>query len=276
MEVMEHSGLPDGVAHRIGLGAGHLWRVLYAGQRVRRRPRPFGPGSTSALVIQQEGVTEFVQGERHCRLLEGELCLLDGTVPLELETLGVSAVLIIEFPHVMGHAAEATLFQKSGLPLQSALAEAQLLKTVVDFALAPANGMTHAAGAATLELLLKLIAALPPREAAQRAGTPWRITRALQDIELLYGDSHLSPATIAERQRISRRRLDLLFVQHTRMTVAAHIQEHRLLRAAAELDSGTSRSITEIGYRMGFKDPAHFSRAFRQRFGAPPSRWRKE
>jgi AraC-like DNA-binding protein len=33
-------------------------------------------------------------------------------------------------------------------------------------------------------------------------------------------------------------------------------------------------SITEIAFERGFSHPAHFSRAFRARFGMAPSDWR--
>jgi AraC-like DNA-binding protein len=42
-------------------------------------------------------------------------------------------------------------------------------------------------------------------------------------------------------------------------------------RAAIECSQATGQSITQIAYDWGFKDPAHFSRAFRARYGETPS-----
>jgi len=33
--------------------------------------------------------------------------------------------------------------------------------------------------------------------------------------------------------------------------------------------------VSEIAYRRGFNDPAHFSRAFKSRFDIPPSKLRQ-
>ncbi|MCP3986017.1 MAG: helix-turn-helix transcriptional regulator [bacterium] len=44
--------------------------------------------------------------------------------------------------------------------------------------------------------------------------------------------------------------------------------------AAAELLTGSTRSVTEIGYICGFSDSAHFSRRFKARKGTPPQAWR--
>jgi acetamidase/formamidase len=57
-----------------------------------------------------------------------------------------------------------------------------------------------------------------------------------------------------------------------------HLRERRLARAHADLESPleAQRSISEIAYRYGFSDSAHFSRVFRQRFGLAPRDFRRE
>ncbi len=44
---------------------------------------------------------------------------------------------------------------------------------------------------------------------------------------------------------------------------------------AARLLEQSELSVTEIGFACGFADTAHFSRRFKERYGAPPSVWRK-
>ena len=48
------------------------------------------------------------------------------------------------------------------------------------------------------------------------------------------------------------------------------IRSYRLHRAKDLLQT-TSLSVSEIGYEVGFKDPAHFSKSFQEEFGMPPS-----
>jgi AraC-like DNA-binding protein len=98
--------------------------------------------------------------------------------------------------------------------------------------------------------------------------------RILRHMDRCLQDADLSPESIAKAHSISRRYLHLIFAQHGQ-TVSGWIRERRLLRCREELDrAGRKLSVTEIAYRWGYSDSAHFSRSFRQRFGIPPGRWR--
>jgi AraC family 4-hydroxyphenylacetate 3-monooxygenase operon regulatory protein len=48
----------------------------------------------------------------------------------------------------------------------------------------------------------------------------------------------------------------------------------RLIQEARRLLSFSSVSITEIGYELGFKDPAYFARFFRKNAGVTASKYR--
>ena len=58
-------------------------------------------------------------------------------------------------------------------------------------------------------------------------------------------------------------------------TVAATVQRVRLLRASAELRSG-SRSLDQVARRAGYESTAAFSRAFSAAFGMSPGRYRQD
>lgn len=58
-------------------------------------------------------------------------------------------------------------------------------------------------------------------------------------------------------------------------SVKAVIDERRLLEAKRLL-LFTIRSVEDIAYETGFRDPAYFSRFFRKRTGTPPGEWRAE
>jgi AraC-like DNA-binding protein len=55
----------------------------------------------------------------------------------------------------------------------------------------------------------------------------------------------------------------------------ANYLTHVRLDAAAALLSETSESVTRIAQKVGYTSEAAFSRAFRLRYGEPPSRWRR-
>jgi AraC-like DNA-binding protein len=100
---------------------------------------------------------------------------------------------------------------------------------------------------------------------------------ALADIEARIRDASLCARQIAVWQSISRRRLDALFVRDVGMTITKSIVHRRLDRARLDLRSpaNAKQTITQIAFALGFKDAAHFSRAFKQKFAVTPTRWRQ-
>jgi AraC-like DNA-binding protein len=93
-------------------------------------------------------------------------------------------------------------------------------------------------------------------------------------IEARLKDANLSPKKIAEDNGISVRYLYTLFSEQGE-TVSGWVRRRRLLRCRAELDGAdTEASITEIAYRWGFNDSAHFSRLFKASFGMSPTQYR--
>ncbi|HLZ82245.1 MAG TPA: helix-turn-helix domain-containing protein [Caulobacteraceae bacterium] len=87
-------------------------------------------------------------------------------------------------------------------------------------------------------------------------------------------DANLSPKKIAEDNGISVRYLYTLFGEQG-LTVSGWVRRRRLLRCRAELDGAdTGASITEIAYRWGLNDSAHFSRLFKASFGMSPTQYR--
>lgn len=98
------------------------------------------------------------------------------------------------------------------------------------------------------------------------------IQRLLQFIEDHLGDPELSCEAVAERHRISERYLRMLF-RELGTCPSDWLWRRRLERARQDLlDPRQGHlSVTTIGFRWGFKDAAHFSRAFKAEFGCTPS-----
>jgi len=59
------------------------------------------------------------------------------------------------------------------------------------------------------------------------------------------------------------------------ITPKALIEQRRLVEAKRLL-LFTVRSVEDIGYEVGFRDPAYFSRVFRSGTGQPPGLWRQQ
>jgi len=126
-----------------------------------------------------------------------------------------------------------------------------------------------------VDLLLTMAHRLSaPTSDASHSATLHRIC---QTIERRLDDADLSPARVAQTEGISERYLQKLF-EGAGDNFTHYVRERRLQRAWADLSNPTEahRSISEIAYRCGFVDSAHFSRTFRQRFGMSPREFRHQ
>ena len=63
------------------------------------------------------------------------------------------------------------------------------------------------------------------------------------------------------------------FMRHTGMLPKEYIEESKL-RHSAELLLSSSLTVREIALRFGYRDPFHFSRRFKHRFGVSPESYR--
>jgi acetamidase/formamidase/AraC-like DNA-binding protein len=130
-----------------------------------------------------------------------------------------------------------------------------------------------------VDLLLTLahqLAASAP-DAGSSATQAALLHRICQTIERRLDDPDLAPARVAQAEGISERYLQKLF-ETVGDNFTHYVRERRLQRAWADLSNPAEahRSISEIAYAYGFGDSAHFSRAFRHRFGLPPREFRQQ
>lgn len=95
-------------------------------------------------------------------------------------------------------------------------------------------------------------------------------------VESRLHDPDLTPQAIAAAHGISTRALYLLF-DGEEGAVSGWILDRRLERIHAELldAANGSQRIAEIALRNGFRNAAHFSRRFRQKYGVSPRQVRK-
>lgn len=142
--------------------------------------------------------------------------------------------------------------------------------------LSPAEWATINQGLA--ELLLTLV-----REPLGGSGEGTTTTktallhRIYQTIEHRLGDPDLSPARVAQAEGISERYLQKLF-ECTGDNFSRYVRERRLQCTRSKLSDPLNIHVlvSEIAFSCGFNDAAHFSRAFRERFGVSPRQFRRQ
>lgn len=101
------------------------------------------------------------------------------------------------------------------------------------------------------------------------------VQRAKAYVAANLGDTNLDPAQVAAAVGVSLRQLQALF-RGEGLNVAAWIWQRRLETAAQRLADPACLplQVGEVAYRCGFADQAHFSRRFRDRYGASPRAYR--
>jgi len=78
---------------------------------------------------------------------------------------------------------------------------------------------------------------------------------------------------IARRIASSRRQLQRAFAEIGGTTFRGHLTAVRMERAA-QLLSGRGLTIRDVAYRVGYRQPAQFAKAFRRHHGVSPSDFR--
>lgn len=235
------------------------------------------------LVINRSGYSEVRQDNSSIQLAPGDMALFDSTRASEITTLGL-------IDHVSFHLSRDTvcrhfapnqrLFGKLDLNSTSG----RLLASLAGQILADDSGQTAAhEGNALQEALIALLQPTLRGNAVARSelgDTPHAVLlrdRAQRLINQLLQEAHLSPQLLAEHLHISIRQLYRLFEEQGD-SVCRYIQRQRLQRSADDLGNPQLRqeSITQIAFRWGFADSAHFSRAFKKQFELTPKDYRQQ
>ena len=90
------------------------------------------------------------------------------------------------------------------------------------------------------------------------------------------GDPELSPASVARAVGVSVRHLHRLLAGAGAGSLGEWVRRSRLERCAADLRDPAlaHENLTQIAFRWGFNDSAHFSRSFRAAYHQAPRDYR--
>jgi len=80
---------------------------------------------------------------------------------------------------------------------------------------------------------------------------------------------------IARRVASSRRQIQRVFAEIGHTTFREHLARVRMDRAA-ELLTGDGVTVREVAFRVGYRQPAQFAKAFRRHVGQAPAAYRAE
>jgi AraC-like DNA-binding protein len=134
------------------------------------------------------------------------------------------------------------------------------------------EGYAEVLDAYLLVLLIELARLASPVGAGLRRGGDEILARVFDVIEQRYAD-HISTGDVAAAVGLTPTYLTTLVRRRTGRAVLDWILERRMAEARALL-LDTDLSAEAIAKRIGYSDPAYFSRRFRAFHGQPPGSWR--
>lgn len=104
----------------------------------------------------------------------------------------------------------------------------------------------------------------------------YHLERIRRCIDERLHDPELTIESVARMLGMSVAHLHRLFAGEPQ-SPAQYLWQRRLERCCRDLADVrlAGRPVSDIGFRWGFNDAAHFSRSFRERFGCPPREWRQ-
>ena len=231
------------------------------------------------LGLQIQGSSILSQDGRTALLRPGDFALYDTTRPYDLNFREASVQLVLRLSRTLvgGRLADAEDYTARRIDGQygaGRLASSFIrqLHENMDELDAISLARLHAS---TVDLAATALAERTGADAqGGEAGMLLR-RRVLSYIDRNLADVKLNCATIAAAHGVSERYLRKVF-ENSSISVAEWIWSRRLEQARRDLADPLLKhlQITAIGYDVGFKDPAHFSRAFKAKFGITPSQHR--
>jgi AraC-like DNA-binding protein len=254
-------------------------RVTSCTQRLR-----FGAPDKGAtwLALQQAGKAELTHRATKLELAPGDIAYgpLDSSTEIRFEGNFRQMLVSVPAPVLGARSATRRSLTIGHLPGHSGIGHvfAGLLSSVSDTMGRLTDDEVWPIESASLELLITALAneSVTSTLTDVTSSTTMSLHRVLQLIEARLADPHLSVATVAKDSRISSRYLQKLL--KTSGTSFGHvIRRRRLERCRADIVNPlyAHLSLSDICFRWGFSDAAHFSRAFHDHYGVSPRDYRR-
>jgi AraC-like DNA-binding protein len=272
-----------GAVSQSAIGAATFTRVDSCAQRVFRTPSRIARASQDYVLVAlgNSGVNGVYQDGREAVVAAGQFVIYDTTRPYELRFDDSFSQTILQMPRKLlqqrigaFEALTATTFS-SDRPLEG---------LAYEFLVSAGKVIDHVDPATATRLLdqgLDLIAMAfaermhqrSPDQSVHRSALLYRLKNT---ILTQLSDPELSMSGVAAAVGISPRYAsDLMADEQT--SFRSYVQTQRLERCRRDLadPAHAARHIGDIAFAWGFNDLAHFSRIFKQRFGASPREWRE-
>jgi AraC-like DNA-binding protein len=257
----------------------HVARLAFSPHRTFFAGTARTRSSNLLVSLHREGEVQVSQNDRHARIRPGDIFMIDPSRPFEIET-GAIDTWSVYLPRARLREIAPHLESLTAHPAPTDRGAGAVFRTLLESVFAAAPELTD-------EAADRLADAFPPALAAAM-GPQIEAVRLPARIKLLHRhrvrrfardhlhDPQLDVDQIARGVGLSPRSLHALFSDQPE-TVMRWVWAERLERCREDLADPVhaSRPVGEIAYGWGFGDVAHFSRAFRARFGCSARAFRR-
>ena len=272
-----------GSVSQSAIGPVSCTRVDSCAQQVLRTPSRIARASEDYVLVSlaSSGVNGVFQDGREAVISPGQFVIYDTTRPYELRFDDSFSQTIFQMPRKL-------LQQRIGsfdtLTATAFSSDRPLERLAYEFLLSISQTIDHVDPDTALRLLdqaldlvaMALAARLHQRAPEQSFHRSALLYRLKSYILTHLRDPELSMPRAAAAIGISPRYAsDLMAAEQ--ISFRSYVQMQRLERCRRDLadPAQMARHISDIAFAWGFNDLAHFSRIFRQRFGASPREWRE-
>lgn len=221
------------------------------------------------------GRERIYQDDSEITLRAGTFTLWDSTRRIDFRVPDTLQKITLMLPQPVLEAVLPNARDLTGIPVSAREGSGALFATHLRSLARQGAELPAAQHDAVLQATLSLMATAFETLAVSGGADPRRNLMARISGHILknLADPALTPERVAAALGLSRRQLHRVFGM-SGWTVERWIWHQRLLRCRQELDLREKTPISQIAFRWGFSDAAHFSRAFRDAFGASPRDYR--
>lgn len=272
----------DAAFHAMPVADLHLCRIQASPHRAERNNTGISRSTSATLVFNfvLSGSLVAEQDGRAAQLRVGDGALCDADRPYKLHSNETFDLACLRVPRQVivsrvGHPQRFSAFNFSERSELAPMVFAYLSRLVER---APELGDNAGLKVSQnfMELLVSMVAEFA--ESNRPSLTEYRglaLMRVKATIERSIADASATPATIAAELSLSQRYINQL-LENEGTSLSRYLWSRRLERCAEQLRSSAlrGRGISQIAMENGFNDLSHFSKAFRNRFGASPRDYR--
>ncbi|MET0830270.1 MAG: helix-turn-helix domain-containing protein [Microbacterium sp.] len=264
--------LVAGMVGPVAVGAiqGHPHRVVRTSRMIAA-----GDPESILLYLLVRGAVRLEQDDRSCVLRRGEIACHDTSRPSAFEGQEAFEVLVFSVPRwFIGVRAENIARRSATTPTHGGASLARLAAPFlagIARTAAEGEGLSDAEAEGAAGMLLPLLHGVFGGEQTDAVQAPSGALLARMQryaLERLH-EPDLGPERLAAAHFVSIRYVHKLFAA-SGSGVSEWIRDRRLEGATAELRESQGTAIAVVAARWGYRNPASFSRAFRDRYGCAP------